>query len=415
VSFAGCGPSCNDQPTIGFGDPSHTPRTFTSGRLQLDAEGHAYSQRFDGSIALDTSCPTRNPRRSPSTCSPRAGGLGTYTPGVAKVVPFGLVVRSPWDLPAGIRVIRVAGFAGVAVAPEKKFHRDSEALDGLARAVSNGARWLVGGRKPDDPPALFSLDVDRDDTGRGEFRVTVPEGTPPGRHTGRLELEGNFEARALPLELEVARYEDRVAALLDKLDAPERELPLWALFTSEHEEVTVSVEAAGGDPETEDGGAPPRCRWPQREGAWKRWLVAGSGIWDLGALEWLGPITDTAPRSDDERALAGPREAPRLFAVNGPGVDVISIRDRRTVARLGSPGLNDLTGPLCVSPNGDRVLARCGGSAICFFESAPNKFDAKADACSALTCEKAPAEPPRLVEGTTVRYKASFDSVEYKR
>lgn len=384
--------------TIGFSDPGHQPRKVAPGRLEIAAEGPPIAKPFEGSIALSTSTAV------------------TFTQGQTRVVPFGLDVRARNDVPAGIRTIRVAGFDGVTVGLERSFQtwsaqKGHEVLGAFALAALQGSLWLLGFRfekKPEAPakPHPFSLDVPKGHTGIGALRVTVSDGTAPGRYAGSLEIEGNFATRSFPFEIVVVRFEEKVAALLAKIDAPEADTALGALLAKtpapkrprEMKRISVDMEA-------EADGA------PKEHGLWKRWLPAGSGIYDLGALAWLGPVTDTKDNEDGEqRVLTGPRDDPRLFVLNGRSVDVIRIRERRTVERIATPDLDELTGPLRVSASGDRVLVRCN-HAPCFFRRDGDKWVSRVitDLCpSPQSCAWVEADPEleELVAAMTPEYRA---------
>jgi hypothetical protein len=330
--------------TVGVRDPTHRAAKLVPAPLELVSEVPVTPARFKGSLEI----------AHPS--------FSTLIPGQTRAADFFVKASSTGKVPAGIHAIRVAGFEGVAVGIERSFFIQQTPLE-LAGSLALGVLdWMIGTpKRAPSAPGPLSLDVPKDHRGFGRLRVVVPEDTPSGRYEGRLEVEGNFDAISSPFDLEVVRYEELVDALLAEMDAPESRLSVATVLANAakkgDKKVSLSIDGVS------DGSA------IQEEGGWGRWLVAGSGIWDLGALRWLGPITDPTDRGPSYgKALAGPRRDPRLFFLNhGSSIDVISIRERRTVARLTSPNGDVMTsGHFRVSPDGDRILVRCGDH-LCFF------------------------------------------------
>jgi hypothetical protein len=346
-------------PTIGFADPGHPPRKIEPPPVEVLSEAPAPAAPFAGTLELGT----------PATV--------TFTPGDARAVSFGLVVRSPNALPASIRRIRVTGFERVVVGLERRFWRVSE-----ADALTQFGGFLLGlvlnsvvalQHEPRSAPPReepFSLEVSRGYKGYGVLRIAVPEDTPKGRYAGRIEIEGNFAPQSFPFEVVVVRFDEKADALLAGIDAPESATPIGRMLAKVPAPASKKgrpVDPSRAQKTLEVDTGMQSDAHPQVEGAWKRWLVAGSGVWDLGALEWLGPITDKPPLAFTlPRAVAGPREAPRLFVRQERSVDVISIRERRTIDRIATPSHAQLDEPFHVSPEGDRVLVRCD-SALCLF------------------------------------------------
>jgi hypothetical protein len=329
---------------VGISDPTHRAAKLVPSPIELVSEAPVTPARFKGSIEIVP----------PS--------FSTLIPGQTRAADFFVQASTKGDVPLGIHAVRVAGFEGVAVGLERSFWIQSTTAEWAGSLALGVLDWMAGTpKRAPSAPGPLSLDVPRGHRGFGRLRVVVPENTPSGHYQGRLEVEGNFDATSSPLDLEVIRYEELVDALLGEMDAPESRLPIATVLADAtrkgDQKVSSSIEGVS------DGDA------IQEEGGWGRWLIAGSGIWDLGALRWLGPITDRTDTGPSyEKALGGPRRDPRLFFLNhGNSIDVISIRERRTVARLTSPNGDFMTSsPFRVSPDGDRILVRCGDG-FCFF------------------------------------------------
>jgi len=341
--------------TVGFRDPTHAGAKHASAPLELTSQVAAPSARFKGTLAIDLA------------------PIGPLAPGETRSVLYALKPLTDGETPAAIHTLRVAGFERVGVGLEQHFVVPATMVElgaSLAAGIGLGILDLLAGPPTKSPspaaPTLLSLDVPRGHQGVGELRVVIPEDTPPGHYQGQLVAEGNFAPVSFPLEVEVVPYEDRVDALLAGMDAPEAKVPAAA---------AVASAAARGEDSVSFDLPDVASGWIQAEGGWGRWLIAGTGIWDLGALQWFGPVTDPADTGPSyAKAIAGPRRAPLLFYLNhGDSLDVISIRDRRTLDRLTGPK-GALNGALFrVSPDGDRILVACGDD-LCFFQKEGDRW-----------------------------------------
>jgi hypothetical protein len=342
-------------PPIGFLDePATDPNDAVP--TQIASESPPVAARFKGQLVF------------------RMEQIGAFAPGQTRVLPFALVRRGDEKNVAGLRAIRAAGFEGVKVGVVKRFSLYEDVLSQLGNVALD---FLLGAGKkketaPTQPTDVFSLDLPNERAGLGKLSVTVPASAAPGRYKGRIEIEGNFDTRSFPIELEVVRYEDRIGALLAGLDDPEPKLALTKLVAAQstrdgHKEARVALDTVvDGD--------------PLPSTLWNRWLLAGTGIWDLGAVQWAGPILRSFPH---ERALTGPRDAPRIFVLNGRSVDIVSVRERRTIERLPLPNGPAFQEHMQVSSDGERVLAGCGKD-LCFFshENGAWKHTVLTDVCS---------------------------------
>jgi hypothetical protein len=335
---------------VGARDVTHTPLAIATAPVELTPEVPATTAPFKGAVTLSVD------KQRP------------LLPAQARKVAYWVLPKAQDAVPAGVRAIRTTGFQGIAVGIEHSFTIPDTPLEGLGTIALGGLALMFGV----NPWSLrssgpLSLDIPEKHAGLGDLRVVVPESAAPGHYAGRLEAEGNFAPASLALDFEVVSYEQALQALLDKRSAAEADLPVTALLKEARERKDSSVEV----PVDDVGGGS-----LESEGTFGRWLVAGNGIWDLGMLQWVGPITDTTETGPAyAKVLAGPRDDPRLFFLNsGASVDVLSVRERRTIARLESPDGLMTSNVFEISPNGERVLVQCDDDDLCVFSHGPSTW-----------------------------------------
>ncbi len=318
-------------PTVAFRDPTHHAETFATMKTSLESASPALTARFDGKLEVDHDA------------------LGPWAPAQAHVVAFALRASVGGGAEADVRSVRVTGFDGIRVGLGPLAEPlETPTVEGFVGALLWSSVELLAKQKgiaaPEPTP---SLAVPRGRMRVGTLNVAIPEDASPGRHSGKLEVTGNFDSLVVPIDIDVVRYEDQFDAALAHRGARESDLAL-SQWLARNKQIEVST----------NGDIDPNS-------AWGRWVVAGNGVWDLGSMTWLGPIVDAHARVDALKAIAGPPNDPRLFVVNdASSVDVISLRERRTLARLESPHRNrfDLLRalPFRVTPDGARVAIACG-------------------------------------------------------
>jgi hypothetical protein len=294
---------------------------------ELVSETSPCAERFEGTIALVDS-------RASVLCQ-----------GQDATVRFALARIGGGSVPAAIQKIRIADFDGIRVGMEGSFATNVTLgdLGALGFELVYVLFTLDWKSIFDESKLKQSLEIAPDRVGLGALVVSAPADAKPGRHEGKLVLEGNFETISLPLAFEVVPYSTVVEGALASLAAP-------VSSSTPVERLLASI------PPGEEAKFPfdPDAPWVRP--VWHRWVLAGREIWDLVNLRCLGPVIADGIKP---ARLGGSIDRPRVYVLNEESVDLVDVIDRRTVERLVLPRVEHMVFSrfLEVSPDGERVLA----------------------------------------------------------
>jgi hypothetical protein len=207
----------------------------------------------------------------------------------------------------------------------------------------------------------------------GSIHFVVPPEISPGSYGGQLEIKGNFPTTTVSFKIVIPNHREQVDKALEALDRSPVMLPLGELMRQA--KPGDSRKVLFGDPESKQPFA----------GVWSRWALCGDMIWDMGTLQTIGPILQTL-EGVQQTALRGPKDKPRLYVLRSKSIDIVDVRERKTIQQLTAPGR--LYRPLMISADGNRAAAMDGASRLWLWPSLQSEPILACDkACESLVAD----------------------------